>query len=71
MSRDKDGYFCDHMDYEESSVKPPTSNPNKDLEKMIDTIEKFPHQYKEYLSLGEDICKSIPFKEYFYCIFGF
>ena len=38
------------------------ANPNKDLEKIIDAIENFPHHYEEYLSLGEDICKSIPFK---------
>ena len=46
-------------------------NPQKDLAKMIDAAKKFPHHYKEYLALGEDICTSIPFKEYFYCRFGF
>ena len=47
------------------------ANPNKDLAKMIDGAENLPHHYKEYLSLGEVICKSIPFKDYFYCKFWF
>ena len=47
------------------------ANPKKDLSKMIDVGENLPHHYREYLSLGEDICKSITFKEYFYCRFGF
>ena len=48
------------------------ANPKKDLTKMIDAIENLAHHYKEYiLALGEEICKSIPFKEYFYWKFGF
>ena len=47
------------------------ANPKKDLAKMIDAAENLPHHYKQYLALGEEICKSIPFKEYFYCRFGF
>ena len=46
------------------------ANPMKYLAKMIDAIENFPHHYKAYPSLGEEICKSIPF-EYFNCRFGF
>ena len=62
-SRDKDGYFYDHMKYEESIVEPPMANPKKDLANMIDAIENLTHHYKEYLSLREEICKSIPLKE--------
>ena len=71
ISRDKDGYFYDHMEYEEINVELPMANPKKDLAKMIDAAENLPHHYKEYLALGEVICKSIPFKDYFYCIFVF
>ena len=71
ISRDKDGYFYDHMEYEESNVELPMANLKKGLSKMIDVAENLPHHYKEYLSLGEVICKSIPFKDYFYCIFVF
>ena len=71
MSRDQDGYFYDHMYYEERNVKLPMANPKKDLEKMIDAAENLPHHYKEYLALGEVICKSIPFKDYFYFRFLF
>ena len=39
------------------------ANPKKDLTKMIDAAENLPRHYKEYLSLGEVICKSIPFKD--------
>ena len=70
MSRDKDGYFCDNMDYEEINVELPMANPMKDLAKMIDAIENFSCHYKVYPSLGEEICKSIPF-EYFNSRFGF
>ena len=52
-------------------VEPPMANPKKDLSKIIDAIENLPHHYEEYLALGEEILKSIPFKEYFYCRFGF
>ena len=45
--------------------------PKKDLAKIIDAIENLPYHYKEYLSLGEEICKFIPFKYYFYFRFGF
>ena len=71
MSRYKDGYFYEHMEYEEINVELPLANPKKDLSKMIDAVENLPQHYKEYLPLGEDIYKSIPFKEYFYCRFGF
>ena len=37
-------------------------NPKKDLAKPMDAIEKLPHHYEEYLALGEEIRKSIPFK---------
>ena len=47
------------------------ANLRKDLAKIIDAIENLPHHYEEYLSLGEEICKSIHFKKYFYCRFGF
>ena len=46
-------------------VEPSMANPKKDLAKMIDASEKLPHHYKEYLALGENICKFIPFKDYF------
>ena len=36
---------------------------------MIYAIENMPHHYEE--SCLQSICKSIPFKEYFYCRFGF
>ena len=71
MSRDKDGYFYDHMEYGESNVELPMVSSKKDLAKMIYAAENLPHHYKEYLSLGEVICKSIPFKDYFYFIFWF
>ena len=70
-SRDQDGYFSENEEYEYRMVKPPMANPNKDLAKMIDASENLPHHYKEYLPLGENICKFIPFKDYFYFIFGF
>ena len=38
---------------------------------MIDASENLPQHYKEYLALGENICKFIPFKDYFYFRFGF
>ena len=48
------------------------ANLRKDLAKIKDAIENLPHHYKEYLSMGKHICKSIPFKAYFYYfIFGF
>ena len=47
------------------------ANPKKDLANIIDASEKLPHHYKEYLALGEKICKFIPFKDYFYLRFGF
>ena len=47
------------------------AKPKKDLSKMIDAAKNLPHHYKEYLSLGEVICKSIPFKDYFYLRFVF
>ena len=47
------------------------ANPKKDLSNMIDAAENLSHHYKEYVSLGKVICKSIPFKDYFYCRFGF
>ena len=52
-------------------VEPPMTNTKKDLSKIIDAIENLPHHYKEYLSLGEEICKYIPLKDYFYYIFVF
>ena len=52
-------------------VEPPMANPKKDLAKMIDASENLPHHYNEYLALGENICKFIPFKDYFYFIFEF
>ena len=64
ISRDHDGYVCENEEYENKMVEQPMDNPKKDLSKMIDPSENLPHHYKEYLSLGEDICKSIPFKEY-------
>ena len=66
MLRDQDGYFFENEEYEDRMVEPPMANPKKHLSKMIDESENLPHHYKEYLSLGEEICKSIPFKEYFY-----
>ena len=70
MSRDMDGFFWDYMEYEERNFELPMANPKKDLAKMIDAAENLPRHYKEYLSLVEVICKSIPFKDYFYCKFG-
>ena len=52
-------------------VEPPMDNPKKDLAKMIDASENLPHHYEEYLALGENICKLIPFKDYFYFRLGF
>ena len=47
MSRDKDGYFYDHMEHEESNVELPMANPKKDLDiKMIDAAENLSHHYK-------------------------
>ena len=63
--------FCENEEYEDKMVEPPMANPKKDLSKIIDAIENLPHHYKEYLALGEGICKSIPFKYNFYCRFGF
>ena len=63
MSRDKYGYFYDHMYYEEINLELAMANPKKDLAKMIDAVENLHHHYEEYLSLGEVICKSIPFKD--------
>ena len=40
-------------------------NLRKDLAKIIDAIENFPHHYEEYIAMEKHICKSIPFKEYF------
>ena len=71
MSRYTDGYFYEHMEYEERNVELPMANPKKELAKMIEAIENLPYHYKEYLALGEGICKSIPFKYNFYCRFGF
>ena len=34
------------MEYEEINVELPMANPKKDLEKMIDASENFPHHYK-------------------------
>ena len=65
MSRDQDGYFCKNKEHEDIMVESPMAIPKKDLAKMIDAIENLPHLYEEYLSLGEEICKSIPLKEYF------
>ena len=59
------------MEYEERNVELPMANTKKDLSKIIDEVENFPHHYEEYLDLGKEICKSIHLKEYFYCIFGF
>ena len=59
------------MEYEEINLELPMANPKKDLAKIIDDIENMPHHYKEYLSLGEEICKFIPFKDYFYFRFRF
>ena len=47
------------------------ANLKKDLSKMIDAAENLPQHYKEYIASGEDICKFIPFKDYFYYIFVF
>ena len=58
------------MEYEYNRIEPPMDNPKKDLANMIDVIENLPHHYKEYLAFREDICKYIPFKEYFYYRFG-
>ena len=63
MSRENDGHFCENVAYEYDRFEPPMANPKKDLEKMVDAIENLPRHYKEYLSLGGEICKSIPFKE--------
>ena len=71
MSRDHDVYFCENEEYEYRMVEPSMANPKKDLEKMIDASENLPQHYKEYLALGENICKFIPFKDYFYLRFGF
>ena len=51
MSRDKDGYFYDHVEYEERNLELPMANPKKDLAKMIDASENLPQHYKEYLAL--------------------
>ena len=59
------------MEYEENNVELPMANPKKELAKIIEAIENLPYHYKEYLALGEGICKSIPFKEYFYLRFVF
>ena len=66
MLRDQDGYFCENQGYEYIMVESPQDNPKKDLANMIDASENLPHHYKEYLALGENICKFIPFKDYFY-----
>ena len=50
------------MEYEEGNFELPMDNPKKYLAKTIDVVENLPHHYKEYLSLGEEIFKSIPFK---------
>ena len=71
ISRDLDGYFCENEDYEDRMVEPQIPNPKKDLAKVIDASENLPHHYKEYLALGEEICKFIPFKYYFYFWFEF
>ena len=47
------------------------ANPKKYLAKMIDVAENLPHHYKEYISLGEVICKYISFKVYSYFRFLF
>ena len=70
MSRDHDVYFCEN-EYEYIFFEPPMANPKKDLAKMIYASENLPHHYKEYLALGEKICKFIPFKDYFYFRFVF
>ena len=41
------------------------------LTRRISASENFPRHYQEYLALGNEICKDISFKDYFYCIFGF
>ena len=71
MSRDHDVYFGENEEYEYRMVEPPMANPKKDLVKMIDANENLPHHYKEYLALGEKICKFIPFIDYLYFRFGF
>ena len=63
--------FCEYEEYEYIMVEPPMANPKKDLAKMIDASGNFPNHYKEYLALGEKICKFIPFKDYCYFRFGF
>ena len=68
MSRDHVVYFCENQEYEYKIIEPPMANPKKDLAKMIDARENLPHHYKEYLALGVNICKFIPFKYYFYYI---
>ena len=64
MSRDHDVYFFENEEYEYRMVEPSMANPKKDLSKMIDASENLPQHYKEYLALGENICKFIPFKDY-------
>ena len=71
MLRYQYDYFCENEEYEDRMVEPIMANPKKDLAKMIDASENLPHHYKEYLALGENICKFIPFKDYFYLRFGF
>ena len=41
------------------------------LTRRISASENFPRHYQEYLALGNEICKDISFKDYFYCIFAF
>ena len=67
ISRDHDVYFCENEEYEYRMVEPSMANPKKDLAKMIDASENLPQHYKEYLALGENICKFIPFKDYLSC----
>ena len=53
------------MEYEEINFELPMAKPKKDLAKIIDAIENFPHDFEEYLYLGEEICKSIPLNSIF------
>ena len=71
MSREHDGLLFENEEYEDRMVEPPVANSKNDLAKMIDASENLPHHYQEYLSLGGEFCKAIPFKEYFYFKFRF
>ena len=43
---EKDGYFCENVEYEDNMIESPLDNPKKDLAKMIYTSDNLPHHYK-------------------------